>query len=113
MALTGAERQARYRSTGRHRQVLRDYRRRHPGRDYAALKERRRKEPEKETARQAVKRAVRRGELERGPCEHASGECSGRVQAHHDDYAKPLVVRWLCPLHHAAEHRATIAGVSV
>lgn len=50
--------------------------------------------------------AVRKGALVPGPCE-TCGE-NGRmkdgrrnVQAHHDDYNKPLAVRWLCqPCHH-------------
>lgn len=25
-------------------------------------------------------------------------------QAHHDDYSKPLEVRWLCPSHHKLHH---------
>jgi hypothetical protein len=36
------------------------------------------------------------------PCE----VCGSRpTEAHHDDYSKPLEVRWLCVLHHKAEHR--------
>jgi hypothetical protein len=27
------------------------------------------------------------------------------THAHHDDYSRPLEVRWLCPLHHRQEHR--------
>lgn len=27
------------------------------------------------------------------------------VHAHHDDYAQPLAVRWLCPRCHVAWHR--------
>ena len=48
-----------------------------------------------------VSRAVRAGRLRRQPCE-ACG--STDVQAHHDDYSRPLDVRWLCTKHHASEH---------
>lgn len=61
--------------------------------------------PEKEAARLAVRNAVRAGRLTRGQCEHGEG-CDGRVEAHHDDYSKPLDVRWLCSRHHGEEHRA-------
>lgn len=49
-----------------------------------------------------VETAIRRGELVRQPCE----VCGGRAQAHHADYAQPLAVQWLCPLHHARQHVA-------
>jgi ribosomal protein S27AE len=42
------------------------------------------------------------GRLIRQPCE-VCGE--KKVEAHHDDYDKPLDVRWLCPAHHAETHR--------
>lgn len=52
-------------------------------------------------ARQEVANALRRGELERLPC-----EVCGRTptQGHHDDYDQPLDVRWLCLEHHREEH---------
>lgn len=53
--------------------------------------------PEKRAARIAVGNAVRDGRLRRMPCEICG---SLRVQAHHDDYSKPLSVRWLCFKHH-------------
>lgn len=61
--------------------------------------------PEKRRAHHAVSNAVRDGKLIKGPCELADeGGCRGRIQAHHDDYSKPLDVRWLCTGHHAAHH---------
>lgn len=30
-----------------------------------------------------------------------------KANAHHDDYAKPLEVRWLCALHHQRHHADT------
>lgn len=43
--------------------------------------------------------AVRKGEVLRRPC-----EVCGREDAHHDDYRKPLEVRWLCKPHHRDHH---------
>jgi hypothetical protein len=54
------------------------------------------------SARQAARRAASRGHIPKGPCE-VCGALS--VEAHHDDYSKPLEVRWLCRAHHAAHHR--------
>ena len=50
----------------------------------------------------AVAKAIARGELARKPCE----VCGGRAHAHHEDYGRPLEVRWLCPWHHARQHMA-------
>jgi hypothetical protein len=49
-----------------------------------------------------VSNAITAGKLTRGPCE-ACGAAEN-VEAHHDDYAKPLDVRWLCRPDHAAHH---------
>lgn len=56
----------------------------------------------KERARQTLRRAVRRGDVVKLPCEVCGLE---EAQAHHDDYAKPLDVRWLCSTHHGEVHR--------
>jgi len=58
------------------------------------------KYPEKVKARSRVSDAVRSGKLTKQPCEVCG---SARVQAHHDDYSKPLEVRWLCRTHHNEE----------
>lgn len=47
---------------------------------------------------------LRRGKLKRLPCE----VCGAWAQMHHDDYSKPLEVRWLCRRHHG-HHHAVIA----
>lgn len=52
----------------------------------------------------AVHRALRAGTLVRQACE-VCGTSDGRIDAHHDDYAKPLDVRWLCRRHHQATPR--------
>lgn len=54
----------------------------------------------KKKAMSAVSTAIRDGRLQRQPCE----VCGDTAQAHHDDYSKPLDVRWLCVKHHAEHH---------
>ena len=49
----------------------------------------------------AVAKAIKRGVLVRHPCDVCGREDS---HAHHDDYSKPLDVRWLCPPHHREVH---------
>ena len=62
--------------------------------------------PEKRRAYSAVGNAIRDGKLKKGPCEGCGRQPSNAVHAHHDDYAKPLEVRWLCTRCHGREHRA-------
>lgn len=54
-------------------------------------------------ARMAVSKAKDNGELKQLPCE-VGVDCAGRMEAHHDDYNKPLEVRWLCKKHHSEHH---------
>jgi len=61
-------------------------------------KKRREKFPEKCRARGMVLDAIKSGKLIRKPCEVCG--TTERVQAHHDDYTKPLEVRWMCFKHH-------------
>jgi hypothetical protein len=80
----------------------RDYRRRNPGLVDEIKRKWREANPEKRKAHIVVGNAVRDGRLVKGPCEYADSTCTpnGKIQAHHDDYTKPMEVRWLCPWHH-------------
>jgi hypothetical protein len=60
--------------------------------------------PEKRTANQAVNNAIAAGRLQK-PAVCESCGAAGRLHGHHDDYTRPLDVRWLCPACHAAAHR--------
>lgn len=66
---------------------------------------RRKEKPGRYKAQTTVSNAIRDGRLLRKPCEVCKNVKS---QAHHDDYRKPLVVRWLCRKHHL-EHHGKIA----
>lgn len=65
--------------------------------------------PEKYKARTAVFNAVATGKLERKPCE----VCGATAQGHHEDYSKPLDVRWLCRKHHDELHRRSRESLGV
>lgn len=58
--------------------------------------------PEKYSAHMKVRDAVKSGKLKREPCEVCG---SMKVEGHHEDYSKPLGVRWLCSIHHGEVHR--------
>jgi uncharacterized Zn finger protein len=56
-----------------------------------------------ERAHYIVNVAKSKGSLTVQPCE----KCGSieKVHAHHEDYSKPLEVRWLCPRHHRMRHK--------
>src|ERR1051326_8943148 len=41
---------------------------------------------------------IRRGKIYKQPCE--VGQTRRNTEGHHEDYSKPLEVRWLCRPHH-------------
>lgn len=62
----------------------------------------REKNKEKRAAHVLTGNAIRDGRLIRQPCEVCGKK---KVEAHHDDYLKPLDVRWLCRKHHMEHHK--------
>jgi len=62
----------------------------------------RNRHPEKYRARVMAGNAIRDGRLLRQLCE----VCGAFAEAHHDNYAEPLNVRWLCRQHHVEHHGA-------
>jgi len=61
--------------------------------------------PEKAKAREVYKYARRTGRLVPKPCEVCGKK---KVDGHHEDYRRPLVVKWLCRTHHGIAHRMKI-----
>jgi hypothetical protein len=53
-------------------------------------------------ARVLARHAISEGKLKRLPCE-VCGDVDS--EAHHEDYSKPLEVRWFCLEHHRERHR--------
>ncbi len=56
----------------------------------------------RQAARNLVNSSMRYGYLVQKPCEVCGTEVN--IEAHHDDYTKPLDVRWLCKTHHDEHH---------
>ena len=56
---------------------------------------------DKHRANVTVARAIKKG-LRREPC--AVCGSNKDVEAHHEDYSKPLAITWLCPKHHRQLH---------
>ena len=58
--------------------------------------------PLKVAAHASVNNALKTGRLTKQPCEVCGA--AYRIHGHHDDYSKPLDVRWLCAKHHRQHH---------
>lgn len=66
---------------------------------------------EKRRAHVTVHRAVKKGLLIRPEiCSRCERKC--RLDAHHEDYSKPLDVKWLCKLCHSRESPRTVIRCS-
>jgi ribosome-binding protein aMBF1 (putative translation factor) len=60
------------------------------------------RERTKYIARYMVRNAIRDGRLKQGSCEDCGG--TEAIEAHHDDYCRPLDVTWLCFQCHQQRH---------
>lgn len=61
-------------------------------------------------AHSAVNNAVRDGKLIK-PSECSDCGKQSKIHGHHDDYRKPLQVRWLCAVCHSAWHQQNGEGI--
>lgn len=69
---------------------------------YEYTKNYRHKYPNKYKAHSITRNAIQAKKLFKEPCEVCG--TTKNICAHHDDYLKPLNVRWLCSAHHAQWH---------
>ena len=66
--------------------------------------------PLKYRATAAINSAINSGRMKSMPCEVCGTE--DRIHGHHDDYAYPLNVRWLCAAHHQEWHSINGEGLN-
>lgn len=76
---------------------------------YQYTKEYRERYPNKYRAHAIVNSAIKRKKLFSQPCDVCGSE---ETQAHHDDYFKPLNVRWMCAAHHSQWHKQNGEGLN-
>ena len=57
-------------------------------------------------AKWKVKYALKTGKIKRKVCEI----CGKKAEAHHEDYSKPLEVKWFCHKHHMGVHKQILTS---
>ena len=78
--------------------------------DSEYLKAYRKDNPKKYKATTMIGNAIRDGRMKKLPCEICGK--TERIHGHHDDYAYPLLVRWLCAVHHKQWHDENGEGLN-
>lgn len=68
--------------------------------------------PKKHAAQTALGNAVRDGKVGKWNFCESCGVDDDLLHGHHDDYAKPLEVRWLCPSCHREWHKENGEGLN-
>lgn len=68
---------------------------------YRAQEAWKKRNPQKVWAHAALRSGIRRGLVTPLPCEQCGDP---KAEAHHDQYDRPLAVRWLCRKHHKQVH---------
>lgn len=79
----------------------REWKRNNPEKHRAQMRRYRARYPEKNRAHNMVHMAQRAGRVVRQGCEI----CGSPAEAHHENYARPLDVKWLCRRHHQEHHQ--------
>ena len=77
-----------------------EYRKKHPELRFGKLNPTK-EDYEKWKVNYKIYLMIKAGKLKKQPCEVCGNV---NAQAHHDDYSKPLEIRWLCQIHHSQLH---------
>lgn len=62
------------------------------------------RKPFVDIAHRAIRFALEKKEISR-PSNCSACDATGKIEAHHDDYSKPMQIRWLCKGCHETWHR--------
>ena len=90
---------------------LRRWRKRYP--EQRAALRRKQENREKDAAHRRLYRAVKAGKITK-PLEcSVCNQAHDHIHGHHDDYSKPLEVRWLCPRCHREAHAEQLPNRTV
>lgn len=87
------------------KEMSRNWKKNNPERHAELAREYRARNKEKTKAQNQLNYAVRKGLIERQPCETCG--TSERIHAHHHDYSEPFDVQWLCYKCHKKAHPVT------
>lgn len=93
-----------------HRKASRKWQSRNKGQSYEITKAYRKNNPNKYRAHRKIAYAIKIGDLVRMPCETCGA--TENIHGHHDDYSRPLNVRWLCSKHHNEWHKENGEGLN-
>ena len=91
------------------RKASRKYYATHRKERHAHVKEWKTRNPLKLHAHRILQKAVSIGLVIKRRCEFPPPHSTGQIHGHHDDYSKPLKVRWVCALHHSKIHKQLTA----
>lgn len=81
-----------------------EYQRSYPEKKKEYITRYRKKYPDKHKAHNIISNALRDGKILKSKCWCGSEY----VHAHHDDYSKPLDIKWVCPKHHTEIHQGKL-----
>lgn len=101
ITMNKSEKKAKWRTENRDKLIGINRQWREDNREYFVEYRKRPEAKAKANASNKINNAIRAGKMTRDPCEVCGNPKS---EGHHDDYSKPLEVRWLCKKHHTEHH---------
>lgn len=87
-----------------------EWNKQNPGVANGRIERWRKENREKFLVSKGTRKALKEGIITKSNACEACGRDDARLHGHHDDYSKPLEVRWLCASCHQAHHKAMDRG---